>query len=97
MKQLKQKLGNAVRTGKLVLGSKNVIKLLFNGTSKLIVISANCPTDVKERVVYYCKLAEVPYHVAESTGLEIGAACGKPFNVSALAVIQEGDSKILEA
>lgn len=97
MKQLKQKLGTAVKTGKLVFGSKNVIKLLLNGTSKLIILSGNCPQDVKERIVYYCKLADVPYHIAaKATGMEIGAACGKPFNISALAVIKEGDSTILD-
>ncbi|ODS39732.1 50S ribosomal protein L30e [Candidatus Altiarchaeales archaeon WOR_SM1_SCG] len=96
MKELKQKLGTAVKTGKLAIGSKNVIKLLLNGTSKMIILSVNCPKDLKEKIVYYCRLAEVPCHTAKSSGMEIGAACGKPFNISALAVIQEGDSTILD-
>ena len=97
MKDLKQKLRTTVKTGKLVLGSKNVIKLLLNGTAKLIILSDNCSNEVKEKIVYYCKLADVPYHIAEASGLDMGAACGKPFTVSALAVIEQGDSTILDS
>ena len=96
MKDLKQKIGSAVKTGKLVLGSKNVIRLLLNGTAKLIILSNNCPRETKERIIYYCKLAGVSYRVTEISGLELGAACRKPFNVSALAVIEQGDSTIMD-
>ncbi|PKP54385.1 MAG: 50S ribosomal protein L30e [Candidatus Altiarchaeales archaeon HGW-Altiarchaeales-3] len=96
MKEFKQKLNTAIRTGKLVFGSKNVIKLLLNGTSKLIVLSNNCPDDVTEKINYYCRLAEVPCYTSKMDGIELGAASGKPFTVSALAVIKEGDSTIMD-
>jgi large subunit ribosomal protein L30e len=96
MKDLKQKVGSAVKTGKLVLGSKNVIRLLLNGTAKLVILSDNCPKGTKERIIYYCKLSGVSCRIANVNGLELGAACRKPFNVSALAVLEQGDSKILD-
>jgi large subunit ribosomal protein L30e len=37
----------------------------------------------------------VKTHRYEGTNMELGALCGKPFSVSALAVIEKGSSNIL--
>jgi large subunit ribosomal protein L30e len=44
----------------------------------------------------YCQLAEIPVSVYKGSSLDLGAVCGKPFEVSALTVKEPGDSNILK-
>ena len=96
MKELKQKIRNAIQTGEVTVGSKLVIKVLLKGEVKLVIISEDCPIEVKERILYYSRLSEVPCYPTKGGSLDLGMACAKPFPVSALAIINEGESNILE-
>ncbi|MFH0923060.1 MAG: 50S ribosomal protein L30e [Candidatus Micrarchaeota archaeon] len=86
----------AVDSGKVELGLDKAKKAALNGSgAKLIIIAKNCPAiqDVK----HYCDIAELPVIVFPGTNVELGAVCGKPFGVSALCVLDAGDSDILKA
>ena len=41
------------------------------------------------------KDANVKVHIYDGNNMELGALCGKPFSVSALAIIDKGSSNIL--
>jgi large subunit ribosomal protein L30e len=97
MKDLRQKLTNAIDSGKVTLGSKKVMKELLVGSPKLVILSSNSPTATRERVIYYSMLADVPYYMAQEDASELGSICGKPFGVSAVCVLDEGESGILES
>lgn len=85
----------AMSTGKVVLGSRQTIKAILHGRAKLVIIAANCPKHIKEDILRYAKLAGVPVFTFPGSSLELGAACGKPFVVAALAVIDPGESEIM--
>jgi len=74
--------------GKVYFGSKRTIKALKRNEAKLVVISSNCPREIREKIERY--RGEVPVIVYPGTNMELGAFCGKPFSVSSLAVISEG-------
>lgn len=95
MKDIKKDIRSVIKTGRICIGSKSVISSLLTGNPKLILISSNCPSDIRERIIYYSKLSNIHYHIAKEGGLELGSVCGKPFPVSALGVIDEGESNIL--
>ncbi|MDD5111408.1 MAG: 50S ribosomal protein L30e [Candidatus Altiarchaeota archaeon] len=95
MNDLNHELGVAMKTGKLVLGYKNVSKLLLTGSPKLVIVSDSSPKKAKESMLYYSQMAGVKCIKAKETSLELGSHCGKPFPVSAIAVIDPGDSDIL--
>lgn len=95
MKDLNYELGVAVKTGKVVLGYKNVAKLLYTGKPKLVIVSENTPKNIRESVIYYTQIANVKCLKTKSTSLELGSTCGKPFPVSTIAVIDAGDSDLL--
>jgi large subunit ribosomal protein L30e len=95
MKDLGSELGVAMRTGKLVLGYRNVVDLLMKGSPKLVIVSDGSPSTVKESVLYYSQLAKVKCIKTKETALELGSNCGKPFPVSTIAVLDPGDSDIL--
>ena len=96
MKGLKERISLAVKTGKVVLGSKKVIYHLLMSNPKLIILSENCNREIRDRIKYYSKLSGVPCKTIIETSIELGSMCGNPFSVSTLAIIDQGDSDILE-
>lgn len=96
MKNLKKELGVAIKTGKVLLGSKEVIRALFNGKLKLIIFSKNCPEKIFEKIRYYSILSQTSFLKVNENSQELGAMCGKPFSVSTLGIVEEGESSILD-
>ncbi|BAD85269.1 MULTISPECIES: 50S ribosomal protein L30e [Thermococcus] len=82
-------------TGKIVMGAKKSIHLAKVGGAKLIIVARNARPDIKEDIYYYAKLSGIPVYEFEGTSVELGTLLGRPHTVSALAVIDPGESKIL--
>ena len=86
----------AVDTGNVTLGSEKSIQGLKLGKGKLIIIAQNCPDDIREDVIHYSKLSQIPVYHYEGTSVDLGSVCGKPFTVATLTIKDPGDSNILE-
>lgn len=84
-------LKTAVTTGKVLFGFEQTMKAVKAGKVKLIIVSSNCP----EKQMVMIKDKEVSFHRFNGTNIELGSACGKPFSVSVLSVLSEGESEIL--
>jgi len=54
-----EEIRRAAETGQVVVGSRQTLKLLKLGRGKLVLVSSNCPQELKERVEHYCKLAGI--------------------------------------
>ena len=93
---LNQSIASAVSTGKCKVGTKSSLDALRTGEAKLIVIAANCPQDEREDIERFAQLGKIKVRVFEGTSWDLGETVGKPFMVSAIAVIKPGDSKILK-
>ncbi|UCE36947.1 MAG: 50S ribosomal protein L30e [Thermoplasmata archaeon] len=85
-------LKTAVTTGKVLFGFEQTEKAVKAGKAKLIIISSNCP---EKHVVLIDEYKNVPSHRFGGTNIELGSACGKPFSISILSVLNEGESEIL--
>jgi len=81
-------LKSAITTGKVQFGLDQTMKAVKDGKAQMIVLARNCPC--KE-----LKDANVKVHIYDGNNMELGALCGKPFSVSALAIIDKGSSNIL--
>lgn len=90
-----RELRTAMSTGRVVLGSKKTISLCRFGKAKMVIIAANCPTEIRREIEYLCKLSNIPIYVFPGTSWDLGAACGKPFMVAALAIVDPGESDIM--
>lgn len=88
-------LSIAVRSGKILFGSNATIKNVMAGRVRLVIVAYNCPSDMREKIKYYCKLSNTPFIIYPGSSLDLGAACRKPFLVASLAVRDPGDSDIL--
>lgn len=93
---LNQPIASAVSTGKCKIGVKSSISSIKNGEAKLVVVAANCPKDEFNDIQRYAQLAQIKVQQFEGTSWDLGEVIGKPFMVSAIAVIEPGDSKILK-
>ena len=83
-------LKSAIATGEVVFGVDQTEKAVKAGKAQLVIVARNCPSatltsgDIGVKVFTY-----------DGNNMELGAICGKPFSVSALAVIDKGTSNIL--
>ncbi|MCX8200070.1 MAG: 50S ribosomal protein L30e [Candidatus Micrarchaeota archaeon] len=85
----------AVDTGEVLLGKNEAQRSLHTGKCKLVVLAQNLPADLKLTIQKKARLAGVPYYVFEGTSSDLGGLCGKPYPISVMAIIDEGDSEIL--
>ena len=84
------------KTGKIQLGASSALKSAKVKKAKLILLASNCPQKIRADIEYYCRLSEVPVSIFKGDSSDLGALCGKPFEVSALTIKEPGDSKILK-
>jgi large subunit ribosomal protein L30e len=87
----------AVASGEVVVGTKRSLKAIRRGDAKLVIVAANCPRDVFSDASYYARLGGTPLHVFEKNSRELGLACGKPFTVNVVTILNPGESDILAA
>ena len=84
-----------MKSGKTKLGFKSVMKALRTGKVKALLLSSNLPVIRKSELEYLAVLAKVKTISFSGTNSELGTACGKLFRVSCMAIINPGDSDIL--
>lgn len=79
----------ATDTGDVRFGLREVRKAAKAKTAKLVVLASNAPDDPAK------SLGDVRVFRFPGTNVDLGAACGVPFSVAAVAVVSPGDSNIL--
>jgi large subunit ribosomal protein L30e len=94
---MNSKLALVMKSGKALLGYKNTLKSLRQGKAKLVFIASNTLPLTKSEIEYYCMLGKVEVHHYSGDNNELGRACGKMHAVSALSILDVGDSDILAA
>jgi large subunit ribosomal protein L30e len=85
-------LRRAIKTGNVILGQNETKESIESKKAQLVVVSANCP---KNFVDFLSGNENIKTHTFPGSGVQLGRACGKPFMVSALAVVEAGESDIL--
>lgn len=85
-------LRKAIKTGNVILGRNKTEETIQQGNARLIILAKNSPESFKQ---FALQKEGLPVHIYEGSSMQLGKACGKPFLVSALAVIDPGESDIL--
>lgn len=96
MADLNNDLRLAVDTGSVVLGTEQTAKAISSNKAKLVVITSKGKADANADIAHLCSVANVKIVKFKGSSLELGTVCGKPHSVNSLAVIEAGNSKILE-
>ncbi len=93
---LEKAISMVISTGKVKLGYNAVLKSISSGKVKTAIISNNLPLKLKRILIRNCNLSQVPIIQYEKNGFDLGAVCGRPHLVSALVILDPGNSKILD-
>ncbi|WP_297418353.1 50S ribosomal protein L30e [Thermococcus sp.] len=88
-------LRKAQDTGKIVMGAKKAVQYAKMGGAKLIIVAKNARPDIREDIAYYAKLSKIPVYEFGGTSVELGTLLGRPHTVSAISIIDPGESRIL--
>ena len=88
---LNKALRLAIDTGDVHLGSKQASRAVDSESAKLIILASNCP----KGTVDFVKGGKIPVHSFSGNNSVLGAACGKPFPISVVAILDGGKSDVL--
>ncbi len=82
----------ALDTGTVRIGLTETLAAAKEKKAKLLIVARSCPdrTLTKERTI-----GKVPIYHYEGSAVELGQACGRPFPISAMAILDAGSSAIL--
>lgn len=87
-------LKDVIKKGKVKIGEKQTKKAIKDGTAKIVILSNNCP--YSNDVATIVKNSKTPVYNYSANGVELGYVCGKNFAVSSFAVIDIGESNIMQ-
>lgn len=80
-------------TGKIVYGYKEVLKVLKKSQVHAVFLAKNSREDVFNKILTQCQQKGIRV-IYVNTSLDMGQVIGKPFLVSAVAVLEKGEAKI---
>lgn len=84
-----------LKTGKVSIGMKQALHAIKTGRARLLIIASNCPARLSGEAQRHAELSNIPRYVYPGSGLDLAAACGKPFSISMLVVRDPGESDVL--
>ena len=89
-------LRSATQTGTVVLGLNESLKTILDRKAKLVVLAQNAPEAARSQVLAAAEKAKTPIYTYAGKNTELGPACGRPYSVAVLTVIEAGDSDVLQ-
>lgn len=91
---VQRSLRTVIATGKVLIGADQTAKAIARGEARLVILAENAPNadDLREQA----GTKRVPVFRFQGQGTQLGPACGKPFAISALAILDAGESDILQ-
>lgn len=95
MSDLNSDLRLAVDTGKIDMGHRDVLRAINQHRAKAIVIAEKGMKDMADDIVHMSGIAELKIIRFKGNSMELGGVCGKPYSVNSLAIIEPGNSNIL--
>ncbi len=93
---INRELQKVVNSGKMLIGARETMKALEGKEPKLVIYASNCPERIKGDFKDMCKDSGIAIYEYPANNSELGLACGKPYSIASLCVIDVGGSEILQ-
>jgi large subunit ribosomal protein L30e len=90
---VQRSLRTVIATGKVLIGADQTAKAVSRGEAKMVILAQNAPEAAAIRTAAEKK--RIPIYAFEGMGTQLGPACGKAFAISALAILDAGESDVL--
>lgn len=97
MVDISRALRTAAKTGSVEFGVKETGDAVDDEEARAVVVARNMPETPREDLLDRAGANGVPVVEFPGTNVELGPALGEPFAVSTAAVLDPGESDILEA
>ncbi|RLG18667.1 50S ribosomal protein L30e [Nanoarchaeota archaeon] len=81
-------LKDALKDGKIILGTKETLKALREGKVDRIIIARDAKPEVKQIIEHNAKVAGVNVEIFDGTNKDLGVFCGVPFIVTVAAIVK---------
>lgn len=94
MVDLNRIVSSGVKSGKILFGTKQTLKIAKSGKVAVLVAASNCPSKIIHELENYSSLSKIPLFVFPSSSTDLGTVCGKPFSISTLAIKEISDPEI---
>jgi len=88
-KQESNDIKKELKTRKIVIGTKEVMKNLKLNKIEKIYLASNCNDNSKKELEYYSKLLKIPIMMLKQPNDELGLICKKQYFISMLGVLKE--------
>ncbi|HJJ55847.1 MAG TPA: 50S ribosomal protein L30e [Methanocorpusculum sp.] len=85
-------LRRAIKTGNVILGQNSVDRIIADKSAKLVIIAKNAPEKVRNMIKSVEGISIFEY---DGTSRQLGKDCGRDHMVSVLAIVDAGESDIL--
>lgn len=96
MSDLNKDLRLAVDTGRVTFGHREVLRSISSGSAMAVVIANKGKQDTVGDIRHLCNIANIRIIGFNGDSLELGALCGRPYSVNALAILEAGNSDVLK-
>ncbi len=94
MVDVNKALKDVSKKGTIIVGEKQTKVAIQKGKAKLVVMANNCP--YAKTITTLVAENNIPLYSYTSTGVDLGYTCGRNYAVCCFAVIEEGESNILQ-
>ncbi len=88
-KQASADIKKDLKTRKIIIGTKVVMKNLKLNKLEKIYIALNCNESSEKELEYYSKLLKIPVIKLKQPNDELGVICKKQYSISMLGVLKE--------
>jgi large subunit ribosomal protein L30e len=76
----------ALKDGKLLVGSRSVLKGIKAGNVKEVFYANNCPGGTLKDLNHYSEASKIEVKKFEESSVRLGEICGKPFSVLLIGI-----------
>jgi len=77
-----------LKSEKLILGTKRVLKNLKSSNLEKVFVSSNCPEELQQELQKYSDISKTELVQLDVPNNELGVLCKKPFTVSVIGLLK---------
>ena len=88
-------LGLAMKAGKVVIGTEQVIAYLQKGKLKLVLLSGNSSEGTQKKIRFKCEFYHAPTCVLDIETGELGKLLGKTYGPAVVGITDENFANVI--
>ena len=96
MSDLNNDIRLVVDTGSVSIGHREAARSISESKAGAVVVAKRGKKEIVDDILHNCSIAGIKVILYNGNATELGALCGRPYSVTAFAVLSAGNSAILK-